>query len=298
MAAVLAVVAAATVYVVATTDNHQSPSLSVAAGAFASGDRLDAGIERAIFSPDASRVLGVGPDGVGLVQRGRLDLITEPGSSAVDATWMPDGASILVAEGPVIIDRLTVLTLDGEVKGVARLDAPFSVGAGNGMTVDSRGARAVVTTERRDPIGGRRRLDLALVDLPTGHVTALTDTADANEASPLFVDDSHVAFSRDGALMELDLASRAERALTDNASGARPVGVIQDGRLVYAATREGRTRVFAAKATPMGTFSVATTVWSVDRSGSRAIVSQPETAPTGTTELRLRAVTLHPPSPG
>lgn len=306
---IIAVVAGTTLYVVTTTDESTPVELSVAPGAFADGDTLDPSIDRALFSPNGQRVAAIGDAGVGLARDGRLELVTPEGSHAVDAAWMPDSQSLLIAEGPEVTDRLTVLTLDGSTKGVAHLDPPFSVGAGNGMTVDSRGARAVVATETRDAIGGRRRVDLVLVDLPTGRVTPLTTTADANEAWPLFVDDSRVLFSRAGTeraavVIELDLTTKIERQLSPDGETARPIGVIQRTRAVYAAGRpEGGVSVWAV-GPRQGRTRLArlsgedALVWSVDPTGSRAIATGFTVTPQGQSVARLRAVTLKAPDPG
>jgi hypothetical protein len=211
---------------------------------------------------------------------------------------MPDSQSLLIVEGPAAIGQLTVVDLTGAVKGVARLDKPFSAGAGYGVTVDRRGARAVVVTEARDAIGGRRRLDLALVDLTTGRVTPLVPTPDADESAPLFTDDDHLVFSRrvgagPGALMELTLGSGALRRLSPEGEDAKAVGIVRDTLPVYAAGRPGdAVTVYAITANggrvAMGHQPAGTAVWSVDPRGTRAVV-------TGSTAV-LRAVTLKAPA--
>ena len=45
-------------------------------------------------------------------------------------------------------DAIVVTDLSGNVRGVAHLDSPFSVGSGNGVAVDSRGARATASRVR------------------------------------------------------------------------------------------------------------------------------------------------------
>ena len=304
-AVIVAVIVGTAAYVVSTTDKSRPVGLSVAPGAFTRGKTLDASIRRALFSPNGALLAAIG-DGVGVARQGRLEPVTEPGSAAVDAAWMPDSNSLLVVEGPAVVERLTVLTLDGDVKGVSRLDVPFSVGGGNGMTVDSRGARAVMAAETRDAIWGRRRLDLVLVDLPTGRVTQLTTTPDANEAWPLFLDDGRVVFTRSdatnaGTVVELDLTTRAERQVSPDDESARTVGVVLAGRVVYTATSDdGKVTIWAAgtRRRRLAGLPAESLVWSVDPSASLAVATLTTTTPEGERLPLLRAVTLKAPSAG
>jgi hypothetical protein len=296
-AAIAAAIIGVAVYVVRTTDHPLSVQVGNSAGdAFSKQGALSTTAKRALFSPDGTRLALVTSDGIGISRKGDVDLVTEPDSSAVDAAWMPDAASLLIGEGPATTDRLTVLDLGGAVKGVAHLDAPFSLGEGNGMAVDHRGARAVVTAETRDTIGGRRHLDLVLVDLTTGHVTKLTDTADIDEAWPVFVGDNSVAFS-DGqrvGLIDLDTGARREVA-----ADGYPVGVVRDDTLVYAAAGgdiwavgDGTDRVRLGRVAP------AARVWTVDPGGTRAVVAAVSTVNENERITILRSVTLNPPNPG
>jgi hypothetical protein len=305
-AALAVVVGVVTAYVIRSTDRPKEVRPAAAEGAFDRHDQLDPGIERAIYSPDGSRLAVVAGTGIGLAQAGRVQLVTPRGSSAVDAAWMPDSQSLLIAEGPSPMTKLSVLDLDGREKGVAKLDQPFAVGAGNGIAVDSRGARAVFAAETRDTIGGRRRLDLVLVDLPTGHVEPLTATAEANEGWPVFVDDSHVAFSRAdaghaGVVTVLDLASREERAISGDGEAARPIGVAR-GALVYETTTpDGGLTVWIVKGgrrVSLGRPKAAETVWTVDPSGTRGVATVSTTDDAGIVTTNLRAVTLKAPAPG
>ena len=305
---IIAVVAGTTVYVVTTTDESTPVELSVAPGAFAQDDTLDPSIYRVLFSPDGQRLAAIGGAGIGLAQDGKLELVTPEGSRARDAAWMPDSKSLLIAEGPVVTDRLTVLTLDGATKGVAHLDAPFSIGAGSGMTVDSRGARAVLSTETRDAIGGERRFDLVLVDLPTGHVTPLTETRDSDETWPMFVGDNRVVFSRGdyalgGVLFELDLESKAEKRLSPESEISRPVGTLRGERVLYAGGRGGEeSSIWVIDGdggrTRLGKVAKGSVVWTVDPTGSRAVATRFVLTPEGQRVAQLRAVTLKAPEPG
>lgn len=292
-------ITAVAAYVISTSDDEPRLALSVAPGAFTESGTLDESIFRASFSPDGQRILAFGRDGIGIARGGEMELVTEPGSRATDAAWMPDSKSVLVAEGPGEITRLAVLDLDGAVTGVANLSTPFSVGAGNGMAVDSRGARAVVSTEMRDTIGGRRRLDLVLVDLPTGHVTSLTTTPDANESAPVFLDDNRIAFTRasdEQAVIELDLRSSEERELVQG-ERARAVGVLTGGAVVLAATQGDRMVIRSAGAR-LAVQPKDVIVWTVDPTASLAVVTGWTTTEAGQRVPRLRAITLTPPEPG
>ncbi len=296
------------VYVVSSTDNPVDVQVgSAARDAFNHKGELSPGTKRALFSPDGTALAVVTSEGIGIARRGAVDLVTESDTQAVDAAWMPDSKSLIVGEGPALVDRLTVLSLDGEVKGVARLDTPFSLGSGDGLTVDSRGVRAVAVSETRDAIGGLRHLDLVLVDLTTGHVTTLTQTPD-DESWPVFVSDATVVFarSRPGApagVIELDLDSHQERRLSPTDEDARPVGVLRGRTPVYASGRPGRgVSVWAAPhpdhRVRMGRLAAGSVVYSVDSSGTRAVAATVSTAAGGERLTVLRAVTLQPPPPG
>jgi hypothetical protein len=276
---------------------------TAAEDAFGKGGALGPGLRRALFSPDGQRLAVIGDQGIGIARAGSAQIVTPPGSAAVDAAWMPDSRSLLVVEGPAEVDRLTVLDLDGRITGVARLDTPFSVGRGSGVAVDARGARAVVTVETRDAIGGRPRHDLVLVDLTTGRVRLLTDTADAEETWPVLLDDSHVVFARREAsgksvVVERDLESGAERRLSPVTEDARPLGVTRAG-LVYASlVPEVSVTVWAlpglgrAGRVRLARLPAEAAVWTVDPSAARAVATLVSSTSLGERTTVLRAVTL------
>lgn len=304
-ALIVAVLVATLIYVVRTTDHPVAIQVGGAAtAAFDKKGAVAPGNDRALFSPDGSRLALLGLHGVGLAENGQYKAVTANGSNAVDGAWMPDSRSMLIAEGPALMERLSVLNLDGSVKGSVGLQIPFSAGAGSGMAVDSRGVRAVMVSELRDSIGGRRRLDLVLVDLLTGQVRKLTDTPDADEAWPLFADDNRVIFGRTeaggpSAVFELDLATLATRRLSPVDEEARPVGVIRSG-LVYAGGNPGGgvtvwfQRTGAARQRLAG-IPAGSIVWSVDPGATRVVASVVTITPAGERLSILRAVTLQAP---
>ena len=298
----IAIVAGTVLYVTRTT--HQPAAVQVggaASGSFDKHGQLATNAERALFSPDGTRLAVVSSDGIGIGDGGTVRLVTPEGSSAVDAAWMPDSTSLLVAEGPAVADRLTVLHLDGSTKGVAKLDAPFSVGEGNGIAVDERGTRAVATSETRDPIGGRRHFGLMLVELTTGKVTPLSTDANVDEAWPVFAADN-VLFARRTStgrwqVNVLNLTSKTRAAMSPADEDAFPVGVLRTGQPVYASSRPGRAvSVWAVRddgsRVRMAEFPSGTRVWTVEPGGTRAVVSEAEVVG-GQPVTVVRAVTLH-----
>jgi dipeptidyl aminopeptidase/acylaminoacyl peptidase len=303
---IVALVVAVAAYVVRTTDRPVAVQVgNSAGGAFDKQGALDGHITRASFSPDGTRLAVVSDEGVGLADGGHTRTITPPGSLAVDAAWMPNSEGILVVEGPAVTDRVTVIGLDGRVAGSATLDRPFSVGDGNGLSVDRRGGRAITVAETRDAIGGRRHTDLVLVDLTNGHVTTITDTQDAEEAWPVFRDDTHILFARvasgrSSIVVERDLGSGAERELSPAAEATRPVGVLRSGTMVLAGGKPGQPVSIWARATNgapvrMGRIGAGEVVWTVDPAGTRAVATSAATVGGGTRTGFLRAVTLIPP---
>lgn len=277
-----------------------------ASGAFNRQGQLASDAERALFSPDGSRLAVVSSDGIGLADQGTVKLLTPPGSNAVDAAWMPDSASVLVGEGPANVNQLTQLNLDGTVKAVAHLDRPFSLGKGNGIAVNEDGTRAVVTSETRDPIGGRRHLSLMLVELTTGHVTPLTTTADADEAWPVFAGGQLLFARREGAghwqVERLDLTTNRSAPVSPSDEDAFPVGALRAREAVYASSRRGRdVSVWAVRddgsRARMGKVPAGSRVWTVEPGGTRAVVSEPAVVG-GQPVTVVRAVTLQPPGSG
>lgn len=205
--------------------------------AFGADAALAVGPNRGQFSPDGRQVAVLDRASVALATHGALKSFTPSGGRIVDFAWMPDSASVLVEEGPVPTGQVSVLRLDGTVKGTARLNPSIGFGSGHGMSVDSRGARAAVIAVDRDPIGGRERTDLAVIELATGAVTRFA-TADEDERTPFFVDDDTVAVFASaaggrGSVVLVDLVAKARRVVPTREATAL-VGATTDGLLVIA----------------------------------------------------------------
>jgi hypothetical protein len=307
--ALAAVVAAAGIYVSRTTDDGDKVGSGLPAlSAFGDHRALATDIRRAWFSPDGNRLAAVGEQGVGLVQGGRLAPLTAGANNVVDAAWMPDSRGLLVIEGPTEADQLSVLGVDGRVTGVAHLDRAVSPGDGYGIGVDRRGARAVVVTETRDTIGGRRHRDLLLVDLPTGRTSDLVITSDADETNPFFVGDDAIVFgrARDGRarVVQRDLASGAEKFLTAAADDVTPIGVIADDTVVVAGGRPGgRVRVWAvrgARGIDMADAPAGSAFVGIGPGGTVGLARIPPSRRQPDAEIvspSIEAVTLNPPPP-
>jgi hypothetical protein len=306
-AAILLVLLGVVLYVTRTTTRPVDVAGGNAGPAFDKGRITDSSAERALFSPDGAQLAVITSGGVGIATAGAVHLITPDGSAVDDAAWMPDARSLLVIEGGAQVDRITVLDLNGAVRGVAHLDAPIEH-AGDGVAVDSRGVHAAVVTETRDAIGGVRHHDLALIDLTTGHVTALTRTADVDEEWPVFVDDNTVAFARTAAghttVATIDTGGGGLRRVSPPGETARPVARLRGGQLVYSSSvGDGAISVWAlsgggADRVRLGRLPRRAEVWSVDPAGDRAVASVALTRPDGERVSPLEAVTMRPPPAG
>lgn len=161
---------------------------------FGSGDELDVTAVRAVLGPDATRLAVVTDDGLSVAQDGRLRNVTQPGSHVVDAAWFGNGATLLVAEGPIPTGGLAVVDLDGHVRGTVPLSPSVGFGTGHGMVVLPGGKRAVVTAVDRPALGPEER-HLVLVDLTTGATSPLTEPGGPDEEGPVAVGEGVVAFT-------------------------------------------------------------------------------------------------------
>lgn len=200
------------------------------------------------LSPDGARLAIVEAGRVNVVGLHDAKIVTRAGRNVVDATWMPDSKRVLFTEGPIPTGQVTVIDLNGAVNGVAKLKPSIGFGSGEGIAVDSRGARAAVISVTRDAIGGRAHRDLAVIELQTGAVRVYP-TPERDEASPLFVDDDLVAVASVGtsgpARLDLvDVATgqvRAGRPITDGPY----VRTISSEVVVARRASQGATRLLA-----------------------------------------------------
>jgi hypothetical protein len=264
---------------------------------------IEPGPFRGGWSPDGTHLLTISARGVGEARRGRVRLITAPGSRAVDAAWLPGSNAVLVAEGPVPTGQLAVLRLDGSSLGVVPLRPSFGVGNGRGMAVDDAGGRAVVTRVERDPFVANGRTDLMLVDLGTGTTRPVLETAGTDEDHPVFVGPELVAFTSrpvsggDGAVVVLDLSTNQVRVLSPHGVDATSVGAVADGAWVtYTADRKlGAVPTTGGPPVRLADVPSGASVTAVRPDGRAALVV--EAAAGGASRLRRLTITP-PPSAG
>jgi hypothetical protein len=271
--------------------------LSPAGPAFSDTQGLiDPGPYDAAFSPNGARLAVLSAGGVSLAEGGRLTKVVKQEATAasrvVAMAWMPTSDRLLVAEGPAQTRRLNVVDLKGQVVAAATLDKPLSLGDGFGMAVDATNRRAVLVNVTRDAIGGRRHLDLAVVDLQTGAVGILP-TPDADESRPYFVDDSHVLVTQDAAqgtgAVLYDLKTRTASPLAEGATAA--AGVLSDsGTPVYQTLAE-KPSVRTARG-ELGRLDEGATLVAVHPAGAAAVERLASDSATG---ARLKVISLHPP---
>lgn len=210
-----------------------TPSLSPPSGpAFDEDKALPVGPSEGSFSPDGRRVAVLDNASVALASRGKLRRVTAS-NRIVDFAWMPNSDSVLVAEGPIPTGQVSVVTLDGKVKGTARLNPSIGFGTGYGMSVDATGTSAAVIAVDRDPIGGRERTDLAIINLTTGAVKRFA-TPEQDEQGPVFVDDDTIALSANGNAVIVDVATGTRRSMPNQSGVARVLGATDAGHVVLA----------------------------------------------------------------
>lgn len=296
-------------------DRRREPVLAPPSGAAFNEDRaLAEGPSRGSFSVDGRSVAVLDRGAVALAQKGALKPVSPAGGRVVDFAWMPDSASLLVAEGPIPTGQVSVIDLTGKVIGTARLSPSIGFGSGYGMSVDSRGVKAAVITVERDAIGGSESRDLAIIDLTTGKVTRFA-TPDLDERQPVFVDDETVAVLETGGpdpaegrrVVALDLAS-GTRAPLDTRSPLNVLGATDAGEVVVSErTSADRERVVAVKAaapkrTTLAALATAQRAVAADPQARRLLVATDAEVPSAsggsTTVVQLRAVDIVRPSAG
>jgi hypothetical protein len=167
---------------------------AVGAEPFGDGDELAVAAERVVLDGSGTRLAVITDDGLGVADRGALRPVTASGSHVVDAAWFGNGATLLVAEGPVPTGGLAVVDVDGHVRGTVPLSPSVGFGTGHGMVVLRGGKRAVVTAVERSALGPEQR-HLVAVDLTTGATTPLTEGGGPDEAGPAELDDGRLAYT-------------------------------------------------------------------------------------------------------
>ena len=266
----------------------------VRANLFDRTGRVEPGAFGAGYSPDGNTLAVKSGRGIGLVTSGgKVNLVTPPGSHAVDYAWMPSGSALLIAEGPASTGQLDVLRLDGTSLGRVPLAPSFSVGTGYGMAVSPNGRLAVVVTEDAAALGGPERLHVARVDLATGVVTPLGASA---VHAPAFIDDERVLLTslavKGNRAEVLTLSTGARRVISRPGEPADALGPVLDGHWLVYATAAAVWGVPAAGGARvrLGRLSKGATAVAVDPFATQAIVAERH----GDVE-QLRAVTLHAP---
>ena len=203
--------------------------------------RVQPGAYGAGYNADGTKLAVKSGEGIGVVTSGgKMNLVTPPGSHAVEYAWMPAGSALLIAEGPSSTGQLDVLRLDGTDLGRVPLSPSFAVGSGYGMAVAPDGAQAVVVAEDLGALGGPERLSLVHVDLATGATAPVGVKAVRN---PTYVDATRVlvtAISVKGDRAEvITVATGARRVVSVSGEAADALGVVTNGSawLVYATDR-------------------------------------------------------------
>ena len=251
---------------------------------FAAGDAV-AGAFGGALSPSGTRLVVLTEEGLGLVERNRVVPITERGTRVVDVAWFPNGATVLVAEGPAPTGLLEVVDVDGggDVRGSIRLDPAVGFGDGHGMSVAPGGRAAVVTAVERPALSPEQR-HLVLVDLETGATRTLTPAGGPDEERPVHLDEERVAFvEREGDRVRTRVVDLATGKIDEVADGMQVAGQT-DG---VAVVTDGKGRLFSA-GRQVGEVPEGATVVGVDVAGRQAVVVE-SSASAGT---RLRRIAL------
>ena len=224
------------------------------------------GPSRALYSRDGARVAVIHAGRVDLAVEGRLRPITSPGGNVVDAAWFTDGATMLLAEGPIPTGSLAVVSVDGVVRGAVGLDrAGLGFGTGHGMSVAPDNRRAALTAVTRRPLQREER-HIVEVDLVTGAVRDLTLPGDEDEFAPRYL---------------------ASGALVYSTPARKIAGVVFGRDVIH--VRAGRLETATGDA--LGTLPEGAEVVDVAPAGDRAIVVVDD----GSGQPRLREVRLTTP---
>lgn len=241
---------------------------------FGDGDVVRAAADTAILDPSGTRLAVIGDDGLGVAERGRVRPVTAPGTRVVDAAWFANGATLLVAEGPVPTGGLAVVDVDGTVRGTVPLRPSVGFGTGHGMAVAVGGKRAVVTAVERPALEPERRF-LVLVDLEQGTTAPLTTPGGPDESGPHVVDAARVAFTEtaaDGSHRALVVAL-ATGEVTEVGDDAVVVGATEDSVVVVRGSELLALAATGAGGAPqrLGSVPDGTVVTGVDGPGGRAV---------------------------
>lgn len=252
-----------------------------APGIFDAQGLVAGGAGKAQFNATGTRLVVVGSDGVGVVEDGKIRIISPPQAVIADAGWLTGSTDIAVLQSPVA-DRIAIINMDGTDTGFVPLSPSLEVGSGHGLAVDTARRRAVIGVERR-PSLEPLQLNLVMVDLRTGQSRDLTPPGGPDELAPFWLDDSRVLFTRiegtDSSVVVLNLTDSSERVVAVSARGVGTVG----GAPVFVS---GDAVAAAIGADPQVLYELGPdeSVAAVDPAGGRLAIV--EATPTGT---RLRA---------
>lgn len=297
-AGVLLLIVAGVAYVVVVAPDATPGvrGLSAAGTTFTDSDGLVApGPFTAAFSPNGAKLAVLSAAGISLSDRGRLTPVLKQNvagaSRVVEMAWMPSSDRLLVAEGPAPARRLNVIDLTGKVVAAATLSQPLSLDEGFGMAVDSTNRKAALIQVNRDAVGGRRHLDLAVVDLQNGAVRILP-TPDIEESHPYFVDDNHVLVTADSSVVTrasvVDLADGSSLAVGSKATMS--AGVLTDTDVPVYQTL-GETAAVWAPGHKLGDLDKGAVLVALHPTGSAGVE---RLAPDAEGATRLRVIALNP----
>jgi len=263
---------------------------------FDADGRIDSAADRVIFNPLGTRIAVLGGRGLAVAEEGRARYLFDRSTNIVDAAWLPGTTKLLVAEGPALTGRLSIIGVDGQPSGYVAIQPSFGVGTGHGMSVDEWRHVAVVTATERESLGGEH-LHLVAVELSSGATRALTPADGPDELAPVFAGTGAVVYTArtggDSWVGVVDVATGAERRLSPPTERATSRGVVGDRYAVYT-TAGGRVwAVPIAGGLPelLATLDSADVLVGVDPTGGRAVVARE-----GASGTELVGITIKKPS--
>lgn len=264
--------------------------------AFAADGALPPGPSRAVYAADGGRLAVLDRGQLAVASQGQLVGITPATGNVVDAAWFRSSDTLLVAEGPIPTGGLSVVQIDGKVRGTIALQPSIGFGHGYGMAIAPGNKRAIATAIERPALSPADERHLVEIDLTTGAVRDVTPSGGDNEEGPHFVDESTVFATSGQDAVLIDIATGQQRVV---ALQARAVGVIGGEWLVYA---EGDGKVVRARSrgalgsppVDLATLPPGSSAVDVNPLGGRLVAAVTEVQPDGASVPRLREVTIRP----